>query len=103
MVLNMNTFLKVAHYRQHNQAHRHVAKFKHVRNIGYKTYIKLYDCGVSPILDYAGEVCGKSLCNKIQNRAIRVFLGVNSFSSNAGVQGDMGWPGGWAVSVSTST
>ncbi len=49
---------------------------------------------MSPILDYAGEVWGfkdKSPYNKIQNRAIRVFLGVNSFSPNAGVQGDMGW------------
>ncbi len=35
-----------------------IAKFKHVRDIGYKTYTKLYDCGVSPILDYAGEVWG---------------------------------------------
>ncbi len=34
----------------------------------------------------------KSPCNKIQNHVIRVFLGVYSFSPNAGVQGDMGWP-----------
>ncbi len=35
-----------------------LAKFKHVRDIWYKTYTKLYDCEVSPILDYAGEFWG---------------------------------------------
>ena len=34
---------------------------------------------------------GKSPCNKIQNRAIRIFLGISSFSPDAGVPGDMGW------------
>ncbi len=29
--------------------------------------------------------------NIIQNRANRIFLGVNSFSPNAVIQGDMGW------------
>ncbi len=45
-----------------------IAKSKHVRDIGYRTYTKLYDCGVSPVLDYTGEVWGfkdKSPCNKI--------------------------------------
>ncbi len=35
-----------------------IGKFKHVRDIGYKMYTKLYDCGVSPILDYTAEFWG---------------------------------------------
>ncbi len=31
------------------------------------------------------------MCNKIQTRAIRIFLGLNSFSPNAGIQEHMGW------------
>ncbi len=70
-----------------------IAKFKHVRDIGYKTYTKLYDCGVSPILHYAGEVWGfkdKSPCNKIQNRAIRVFLGGGGLIVSVLMQGCKG-------------
>ncbi len=32
-----------------------------------------------------------SVCNNIQNRATRIFLAVNNFSPNAGIQEDMGW------------
>ncbi len=35
-----------------------IAKFKTVRDIGNKTYTKLYDYGVFPMLDCAGEVWG---------------------------------------------
>lgn len=34
------------------------AKFKTTMDTGYKTYTKLYDCGVCPILDYTEEVWG---------------------------------------------
>ena len=68
------------------------SKFKSNKGFGYKTYSKLYDTGIVPILDYAAGVWGfKKRSEIIQNRAICFFLGVHRFASNLAINGDMGW------------
>ena len=70
------------------------SKFKYNKGLGFKTYSKMYDVGISPILDYCSGVWGFAKFEKIdtiQNRAIRLFLGVHKFAPNAAINGDMGW------------
>ncbi len=71
-----------------------INKYKKLNGLGFFTYSKLYQAGVCPILDYGSEVWGvKSFpqIDTIQNKAMRVFLGVHRFAPNAAVSGDMGW------------
>ena len=47
-----------------------------------------------PVLDYGSCVWGYGnfeKVNSVQNRAIRLFLGVHKFTSNLAINGDMGW------------
>jgi len=70
------------------------SKFRQQKGFGCNVYSKLYHTGVTPILDYCSGVWG---CNKfekidsVQNKAIRLYLGVHSFAPNLAIQGDMGW------------
>ena len=71
-----------------------VAKLKKSNHMNYSTYTKLYESGVTPIVDYGSEVWGYKNYNKpniIQNKAMRVFLGVHRFAPVAGLEGDMAW------------
>jgi len=71
-----------------------VNKYKHVRGLGFYTYSKLFKSCVNPVLDYASEVWGYKdyqSVNKVQNRAIRTFLGVSNLTSNLAIHGDFGW------------
>ena len=71
-----------------------IAKFKSSNCIGYESYKKLYETCVQPILNYGAEVWGYSSETKttlVQNRAMRVFLGVNQRAPNIGMLGDLGW------------
>ena len=71
-----------------------ISKFKVLKNVGFHTFTKLYNAGVSPVLEYSsgvwGYVKGEHI-DHIQNRAMRYFLGVHRFTPVAGMQGDMGW------------
>ena len=70
------------------------SKFRSNRGLGYKTYTKPFETGVTPILDYCSGVWGAAKLDKIdtvQNRAIRYFLGTHRFSPNLAINGDMGW------------
>ena len=61
---------------------------------GISTYTKLFDSCVAPVLDYSSGVWGFSKYNcleAIQNRAIRIYLGVHKFAPILALQGDMGW------------
>ncbi len=52
------------------------------------------DHPLCPILDYGSEIWGYKSFNKIdaiQNKAIRIYLGVHRFAPTADVSGDMGW------------
>ena len=71
-----------------------ISKFKTFRNVGFKTYEKLYYNGVVPILDYCSGVWGygKLECSsKIQHRALRYYLGVHQKTPILALEGDTGW------------
>ena len=62
--------------------------------MGCKTYSRLYHACVCPVLDYSSEIWGAKDYQKIdsiQNRAIRVYLGVHNYAANVAINGDMGW------------
>lgn len=63
-------------------------------SLGYKTFTKLFETGVLPILSWGAAIWGCKKFPKIQtvqNKAMRAFLSVNTFTSNVCVSGDMGW------------
>ena len=71
-----------------------ISKFKSLKNVGFKTYTKLYDSGVVPISDYFSELWGSKkspVQDKIHNRAIRYFLGVHSMTPIPALQIELGW------------
>jgi hypothetical protein len=54
----------------------------------------MFHSGVCPILDYCSETWGfknYSQIDAIQNKAIRIFLGVHRYAPLAAINGDMGW------------
>ena len=66
-----------------------------LEGIGYKTYTRLYESRIDPVAFYASSVWGVKnfhFQDKVQNKAIRLFLGVSKYTTNIAVQGDMGWP-----------
>ncbi len=70
-----------------------INKLKVYKELGYSTYIQLYQACVSPILNYAAGVWGSresKVIDALQNRAIRRFLGVQRFAAIPAIQGDMG-------------
>ena len=65
-----------------------IAKYKNMNYIGYDTYTKLFDTGVSPVLEYGSEVWGYGKfenIQQVQNKAIRIFLGVHRFAPIVGI------------------
>ena len=69
-------------------------KFKSLKNDCFKTYTKLCDQSVTPIVDYASDVWGFGSFNSIdnlQNRILWYFLGVHRYTPILGLQGDSGW------------
>jgi hypothetical protein len=71
-----------------------INKYFKLNGLGYNTYTKLFSSCVQPIMDYGSEVWGLNEFPKldtVQNRAIRVFLGVHGYAANVAITGDMGW------------
>ncbi len=67
-----------------------INKNKKMNGFGYYAYTKSFHSAVGPILDYASEVWGYknfTQIDAVQNKAIRVFLGVHKFVINR----NMGW------------
>lgn len=71
-----------------------INKYKKINGLGYYTFTRLFHSGVCPILDYCTEIWGfknfKSI-EAVQNKAIRIFLGLHRFAPVAAINGDMGW------------
>ena len=70
-----------------------IAKYKAQVFMSYSTYTKLFDSSVTPVLDYFSSVWGFSKYNcleAIQNRAIRIYLGVHKFAPILALQLDIG-------------
>ena len=60
----------------------------------YSSYTKVYETKLVPIMDYSSSVWGAKCYPKtdtLHNRIIRFYLGVHKCTSNAVIQGDMGW------------
>ena len=71
-----------------------ISKFKTFKNIGFNTFTKLYHTGVVPINEYASGIWGFRnfrQAEKVQNRAVRYFLGVNSKTPIDFLNGETGW------------
>ena len=71
-----------------------ILKFKTFKNIGFNTFTKLYHTGVVPINEYASGIWGFRnfrQAEKVQNRAVRYFLGVNSKTPIDFLNGETGW------------
>ena len=71
-----------------------ISKFKQLKNVGYHTFTKLYDTGVSSISSYGTSIWGfgkDKYGQHIQNRATRYFLGVHKKAPIHALQADMGW------------
>ena len=69
-------------------------KFKSLKNIGYDSFSKLFDACVYPVLSYGAGIWGMNkavMIDRVQNRAIRYFLGVHPKTPIPALQGDMGW------------
>ena len=59
-----------------------------------RTYTKLYESLVCPVMDYGAAIWGMKTYDKldqIHNRAIRFFAGVHRLCPIPGFTGDMGW------------
>ena len=70
-----------------------LSKLKRNNCMAYSTYSKLFETCVVPIADYASEIWGYknySKPNLIQNRAMRIFLGVHRYAPVAGLEGGYG-------------
>ncbi len=64
---------------------RVVTIFKKLGNLGYKTYLTLFNTYILPILNYAAGLWGyveQAEPQILQNRICRFYLGVNKFTPN---------------------
>ena len=71
-----------------------ISKYKSHKFMGHKTYIKLYESCVCPVMEYGAGVWGFEHYAKpksIYLRAMRVFLGVHKFAPILAMEGDLGW------------
>lgn len=67
---------------------------RHHKDLGYKTYSKIIDACVTPVLGYCGEVHGHQTIKKIadvQFRAVRYYLGLPRNTALASLNAEMGW------------
>ena len=70
------------------------ATYKKFDGLGYKTFTKLFECLVDSVTNYCSGIWGTknySFPDTIQNRAIRMYLGVHKFAANKAINGDFGW------------
>ena len=68
--------------------------FYNFGDFGFKSYPKLFESCVVPILDYCASVWGYKhyqTIDNVQYRALRYFLGVHRFAPKLAVTADTGW------------
>ncbi len=71
-----------------------IGKTRCLKELGFKTYNKLFETGVLPILEYGSEIWGYRLykCSEgIQEKAIRYFLALHRFTPIPELRGEVGW------------
>ena len=71
-----------------------ISKLQSIKDFGIKTYEKLCNACVVPILDYHSSVWGYrdySTIDSVQNKILRYFLGVHRFAPKLVINGDVSW------------
>ena len=71
-----------------------IAKCKAIGGVPYNVFTKLYDSVVWPIINYSAPIWGfrsYSYIHAVHNRAMQFFLGVDKYTHNDAVSGEMAW------------
>ncbi len=70
-----------------------ISKFSYFRNIGFKTFNKLFESNVESIMSYGVSCLGLKDFGfeKVQSRALRYFLGVHPKTPIPALYGEVGW------------
>ena len=71
-----------------------ISKVHAYKEFGFKSFTKLYDSCVTPILDYCASVWGSkqyACIDNVQNRSMRYIMGVHRFTPTTALIGDTGW------------
>ena len=71
-----------------------IAKYRLDSGLPYNFYTRLYKSVVCPVIEYGASIWGfksYSCINAVQNRAMRVFLGVGKYTPIAALHGELGW------------
>ncbi len=71
-----------------------VAKYKSYNDMTWNTYKKIYESCILSVLTYGAEIWGYSTETKtvlVQNKAMRIFLGVNKNAANLAIIGNLAW------------
>ena len=69
-------------------------KLKFLKECGFKSFSKLFECGILSICDYSAGVWGTKKFEKIEQvmyRGARYYLGVHRFAPIDALLGDIGW------------
>ena len=63
------------------------------KGLTWAVFSHLYDSLVCPVMDYGSAIWGlrHHVCDKVQRRMIRCFLGVGNKTPIPALEGDMGW------------
>ena len=70
------------------------SKIHNLKEFGIKTYEKIFNACVVPVLDYSSSMWGfndNASIDAVQNRSIRYALGVHRFTPRVAINGDVGW------------
>ena len=71
-----------------------ISKIHNFKEFGFRSFEKLYNSCVVPILDYCSSVWGYrklQTIDNVQNRTMRYFLGVHRLAPTLALVGDTGW------------
>ena len=71
-----------------------MSKYFKLDGLDYETYTKLFDSNVISIIEHGSGVWGFKEydgLNRLQNRAIRSYLGTGKFTPISALTGEMGW------------
>ncbi len=69
-------------------------KFKVIKNMNIKTFNKMVDSYVTPVLHYSAGIWGfkeYKKCDQVLYKAARFYLGVHKFAPIVGMLGDLEW------------
>ncbi len=70
-----------------------LSKFSYFKNVGYKTFCRIFESNVESILSYSVSTLASKEYNfdRVQSRAARYFLGVHPKTPIPALMGELGW------------